>query len=184
MVGVVDEIGQVSLKKITIGRDLGVSLLVTSGLQTTDRVIVNPPDSLATGDLVVAKVLPAAIKPNPEAGKSEPKPEGKADSKVDVKTESKPESKPASKTDAKSDSALEKLAPKDTVIAPKPSSMSQFKSVPTTPSTTTTPTAPAVAPATLSATPAKTPSPNLLAPAQQEPMNAKPAANNTPRSPS
>lgn len=184
MVGVVDEIGQVSLKKITIGRDLGVSLLVTSGLQTTDRVIVNPPDSLATGDLVVAKVLPAAIKPNPEAGKSEPKPEGKADSKVDVKTESKPESKPASKTDAKSDSALEKLAPKDTVIAPKPSSMSQFKSVPTTPSTTTTPTAPAVAPANLSATPAKTPSPNLLAPAQQEPMNAKPAANNTPRSPS
>jgi len=172
MVGVVDDQGQVTLKKITIGRDLGVSLLVTSGLQTTDRVIVNPPDSLASGDLVVAKVLPAPSKPanagnagNEPAkadAKSEVKAEGKPEMKTDTKAESKSETKSQSKPESKPDAALEKLAPKDTVIAPKPSSMSQFKTDPTAAPT----------------------SPNLLAPAQQAPSSAKPAANNTTRSPS
>ena len=157
MVGVVDDQGQVTLKKITIGRDLGVSLLVTSGLQTTDRVIVNPPDSLASGDLVVAKVLPAPSKPA-NAG-NEPT---KADAKSEMKTDTKAESKSETKSESKPDAALEKLAPKDTVIAPKPSSMSQFKTDPTAAPT----------------------SPNLLAPAQQAPSSAKPAANNTTRSPS
>ena len=71
MVGVVDDQGRVSLKKITIGRDLGVMLVVTSGLEITDKVIINPSDSLVNGDLVVAKPLPAPVKAATEGGKTE-----------------------------------------------------------------------------------------------------------------
>jgi multidrug efflux pump subunit AcrA (membrane-fusion protein) len=37
---------------IVIGKDYGTEVEVVSGLQETDSVIVNPPDSLATGTLV------------------------------------------------------------------------------------------------------------------------------------
>ncbi len=71
MVGVVDDQGRVSLRKITIGRDMGVMLVVTSGLATSDRVIVNPTDSLINGDLVVAKPLPVPEKPPGEPTKAD-----------------------------------------------------------------------------------------------------------------
>jgi RND family efflux transporter MFP subunit len=40
------------LKSITPGRDLGTEIEVRSGLDPTDRVIDNPPDSLSVGDAV------------------------------------------------------------------------------------------------------------------------------------
>jgi RND family efflux transporter MFP subunit len=40
------------LRSITIGRDLGTSLEIVSGLNANDDVIVNPPDALSDGDLV------------------------------------------------------------------------------------------------------------------------------------
>jgi membrane fusion protein, multidrug efflux system len=43
---------RVMMKAITIGTDLGNSVIVASGLKPRDRVIDNPPDSLANGDLV------------------------------------------------------------------------------------------------------------------------------------
>jgi RND family efflux transporter MFP subunit len=43
------ESGKARLKTITIGRDLGNSLEVISGLEPGDSVILNPPDSLADG---------------------------------------------------------------------------------------------------------------------------------------
>jgi len=42
----------VRIKPVTIGVDLGASVLVSSGLAPGDRVISNPPDSLASGDVV------------------------------------------------------------------------------------------------------------------------------------
>jgi hypothetical protein len=39
----------VHLKDITLGRDFGTSLEVTSGIAPTDRLILNPSDSLADG---------------------------------------------------------------------------------------------------------------------------------------
>ena len=45
----VAENGKARLKTITIGRDLGNSLEVISGLDPGDSVILNPPDSLADG---------------------------------------------------------------------------------------------------------------------------------------
>ena len=42
----------IQLRHITIGRDLGGSVEVTAGLQPHDKVVDNPPDSLANGALV------------------------------------------------------------------------------------------------------------------------------------
>ena len=48
---------KVTLKPVTAGRDLGTEIEVLSGIEPSDRVIDNPPDSLSTGDLV--KVAPS-----------------------------------------------------------------------------------------------------------------------------
>lgn len=42
----------VHLRRVSLGRDLGGSVEVSSGLTATDRVIDNPPDSIADGELV------------------------------------------------------------------------------------------------------------------------------------
>lgn len=51
-VGVVDQSGRVQLRKVTVGRDLGTSVEVISGLEESDAVITNPSDSLNAGDQV------------------------------------------------------------------------------------------------------------------------------------
>jgi len=54
--GVVRDDGRVQLVQIVMGKDYGTEVEVVSGLNESDRVIVNPPDSLATGTKVrVAK---------------------------------------------------------------------------------------------------------------------------------
>ena len=50
--GVVRDGGRVELMLIVIGKDYGTQVEVVSGLQESDNVIVNPPDSLATGTMV------------------------------------------------------------------------------------------------------------------------------------
>jgi hypothetical protein len=50
-VGVVRN-GRAELVPITIGRDFGATVEVVAGLQSTDQVIVNPSDSLASGSQV------------------------------------------------------------------------------------------------------------------------------------
>jgi RND family efflux transporter MFP subunit len=59
-VAAVDANGVVHLHKIVIAQDLGQSLEIESGIDATDRVIVNPSDSIADGDQVVV----AAAAPN------------------------------------------------------------------------------------------------------------------------
>lgn len=49
---VVDADDHVRIRPVTVGRDLGTSIEVTSGLAPSDRVIDNPPDSIASGQLV------------------------------------------------------------------------------------------------------------------------------------
>lgn len=49
---VVDQTHHVHLKRLGAGRNLGQSMEITSGLQAGDRVIDNPPDSIAEGELV------------------------------------------------------------------------------------------------------------------------------------
>jgi len=51
-VATVDAQNKVQLRKVTIARDLGTVIDIGSGLTAQDRVIENPPDGLATGDVV------------------------------------------------------------------------------------------------------------------------------------
>jgi RND family efflux transporter MFP subunit len=52
-VAVVDEHGVVHLRKILIAQDLGQSLEIESGIDSKDKIIINPSDSVADGDHVV-----------------------------------------------------------------------------------------------------------------------------------
>jgi RND family efflux transporter MFP subunit len=52
-VAMVDNGGRVHLSAVKIGTDFGTSVAITSGLAQTDRIIVNPADSLADGDVVI-----------------------------------------------------------------------------------------------------------------------------------
>ena len=58
-VAVVDANGKVHLHPVVIARDLGQSLEIDGGIAATDRVVLNPSDSLADGDPVVV-ASPAA----------------------------------------------------------------------------------------------------------------------------
>ena len=51
-VAVVDQSGRVRLAAVKLGTDYGTSVEVLTGLSATDRIIVNPADSLADGDVV------------------------------------------------------------------------------------------------------------------------------------
>jgi len=42
----------VHLRKVVIAQDLGQTLEIESGIEPTDKVIVNPSDSIADGDHV------------------------------------------------------------------------------------------------------------------------------------
>jgi membrane fusion protein, multidrug efflux system len=50
---VVDAQGKVKLKPVEIAQDLGQTLEISHGLEPTDRVVLNPSDSIADGDNVV-----------------------------------------------------------------------------------------------------------------------------------
>lgn len=53
--------GRVTMKPVTIARDLGTSVEIAAGLSPTDAVIANPPDSLVNGEQVrVASAKQAA----------------------------------------------------------------------------------------------------------------------------
>ncbi|MDB6017331.1 MAG: family efflux transporter, subunit [Pedosphaera sp.] len=56
-VGVVGTNNTVELRQVQVGRDFGQTLEIISGLTPADRVILNPPDSLANG-MVVRVVQP------------------------------------------------------------------------------------------------------------------------------
>jgi len=48
-VGVVSPEGRVELVSVILGKDYGTEVEVVSGISESDRVIVNPPDSLTSG---------------------------------------------------------------------------------------------------------------------------------------
>jgi len=56
--------GKVVLKTITMGRDFGNTVEVAAGLTAEDQVVVNPPDSLATGQAVRIQTPPEKPKDN------------------------------------------------------------------------------------------------------------------------
>ena len=54
-VAIVDAQGRVRLSTVKLGTDFGSTVAVKSGLQADDRVILNPADSLADGDVVTLR---------------------------------------------------------------------------------------------------------------------------------
>jgi RND family efflux transporter MFP subunit len=60
---VVGDDDKVTLKKISLGRNLGVQVEVTGGLALSDRVVGSPPDSLGSGETVRIAGPPAPDKP-------------------------------------------------------------------------------------------------------------------------
>jgi RND family efflux transporter MFP subunit len=51
-VAVVDNDSKVHLRSITIGRDYGATLEILGGIEATDRIVINPSDSLGEGQQV------------------------------------------------------------------------------------------------------------------------------------
>lgn len=51
-VAVVDQNGNVQLRKVVIAQDLGQSLEIESGVEANDKIIINPSDSISDGDHV------------------------------------------------------------------------------------------------------------------------------------
>src|SRR5438309_7818658 len=67
-VGIVDAKGVVQLRDVKVGRDFGVQSEILDGVSESDKVIVNPSDSLTTGTTV--RVAPAPVaSPSPPAAK-------------------------------------------------------------------------------------------------------------------
>jgi RND family efflux transporter MFP subunit len=60
---VVGDGDRVTLKKLSLGRNLGVQVEVTGGLDSSDRVVDSPPDSLGSGDVVRIAGQPAPGNP-------------------------------------------------------------------------------------------------------------------------
>lgn len=59
-VAVVDAQGRVSLRPVTVGRNFGETVEALDGVGETDRLVLNPSDSLGEGDLVVVADKAAA----------------------------------------------------------------------------------------------------------------------------
>jgi RND family efflux transporter MFP subunit len=64
-VGVVDDKGVVQLRDVKVGRDFGVQSEILSGVTESDKVIVNPSDSLTTGTTVRLATTTPAASPTP-----------------------------------------------------------------------------------------------------------------------
>jgi hypothetical protein len=59
-VALVDANGRISLRKVQIGRNLGEEMELLDGITPTDRLVLNPTDSLADGDVVALAASPSA----------------------------------------------------------------------------------------------------------------------------
>ena len=51
-VGVVHGDGKIELRSVMLGRDFGPTVEIVKGIRATDRVVLNPPDSLVSGAVV------------------------------------------------------------------------------------------------------------------------------------
>jgi RND family efflux transporter MFP subunit len=65
LVAVVDAQGKVALRKVGVGRNFGENFEVLDGVTESDRVVLNPPDWLADGQIVAVapSAAPAASSP-------------------------------------------------------------------------------------------------------------------------
>lgn len=68
-IAVVGDGGHVKLHTVVIGHDLGNALEITNGIAASDKLVLNPPDSLADNDVVTVNAPKAAPAAGAEASK-------------------------------------------------------------------------------------------------------------------
>jgi multidrug efflux pump subunit AcrA (membrane-fusion protein) len=68
-VGVVNAEGKVELRNVGLGRDFGPTVEILGGVTTSDRVLLNPPDSLVSG----MNVRVAQAPPGPQSNQKNEK---------------------------------------------------------------------------------------------------------------
>jgi membrane fusion protein (multidrug efflux system) len=68
-VGIVDAKGVVQLRDVKVGRDFGVQSEIRSVVSESDKVIVNPSDSLTAGTPVRLAETTPTVSPSFEASK-------------------------------------------------------------------------------------------------------------------
>lgn len=68
-VAVVGADGKVELRRVTLGRDLGPTFEVIAGVSASDRVVLNPPDSLVSGMAVRVAEASKTDEPQSPAGR-------------------------------------------------------------------------------------------------------------------
>jgi RND family efflux transporter MFP subunit len=81
MVALVEPNGRIDMRRVTVGRNYGQTVEISDGLRADDRIVLNPADSLATGDVVqVAEsstpaptpaITPVITAPGPGVGHGE-----------------------------------------------------------------------------------------------------------------
>jgi membrane fusion protein, multidrug efflux system len=54
-VAVIGQDSKVTLSPVTVGEDYGTTLEIVQGVKATDRLVLNPPDSLENGQRVVVR---------------------------------------------------------------------------------------------------------------------------------
>ena len=69
-VAVVDPTGRVGLRPVALGRNFGENVEVLDGVAVTDRLVLNPPDSLVEGDRVALAPAGDPGKVPPSGGKA------------------------------------------------------------------------------------------------------------------
>jgi hypothetical protein len=67
-VAVVDAKGVVEIRDVQVGRDFGIQSEILGGVTESDKVVVNPSDSLTAGT-TVRLAAPAAASPTPSVAK-------------------------------------------------------------------------------------------------------------------
>ena len=71
-VATVDAAGRVHLETVQLGTDFGSTVAVLSGIKPSDRIVLNPADSLADGDVVVLSTASGTAAPAPQVTMQEP----------------------------------------------------------------------------------------------------------------
>jgi RND family efflux transporter MFP subunit len=83
-VAVVDAQSRVQLKPVKVGRNYGENVEVTEGVAATDKLVLNPPDSISNGDQV-SIAPPAPEKGKGAKGAAEPSAPAKSEKRADSK---------------------------------------------------------------------------------------------------
>jgi membrane fusion protein, multidrug efflux system len=68
-IAVIGPNNKIELRHINIGRDFGTTLEILGGISASDRIVINPPDSLEDGQQV--NIAQSSLAPNQQKGSAQ-----------------------------------------------------------------------------------------------------------------